>query len=293
MGNIMTVSTGLIAARWSAAFFAAILIASPTAALAAEPAYVVGADAGANPYVISNPDGTITGFNVDIANEVSRRLGRPKVKVIDQQFSALFAGLNAKRYEFIIAPVTITKERADNLLLSESIVSSSYQFIAKKGGKQVKSLDDLKNLRVAVNTGSAYDSWANDNKDKYNLTISRYGKTADAFQAVLTGRADVAMSGDGNVMYAAAQNKMLVPSYKIPTGAAFAWAFRRDDTALRATIENTIKCMKQDGTMAKIYRTWFGSNPPANDPVVTVTPGLGIPNMNGYDPSAAAPNCKR
>jgi ABC-type amino acid transport substrate-binding protein len=88
---------------------------APEASLAAE-VLIAGADAGANPYVIANPDGTITGFNVDLATEVAKRLGRPGIKIIDQQFSGIFAGLEAKKYEFIIAPVTLTQQHSEAML---------------------------------------------------------------------------------------------------------------------------------------------------------------------------------
>ncbi|MGB6513818.1 MAG: transporter substrate-binding domain-containing protein [Mycobacterium sp.] len=43
---------------------------------------VVGLDAGTNPFVIVNPDGSLTGFNIDLVTEVAKRLGRPGVQVV-------------------------------------------------------------------------------------------------------------------------------------------------------------------------------------------------------------------
>ena len=78
-----------------AAIAVAGLLALQPSDVRAQDVLVVGADVGANPYIIGNPDGTINGFNVDLVNEVAARLGRSGAKIIDQQFSGIFAGLEA------------------------------------------------------------------------------------------------------------------------------------------------------------------------------------------------------
>src|ERR1700754_2503506 len=88
----------------AAAFLAISLSSYATAGHAQN--LVVGLDFTSNPYIIAQPDGTVTGFNVDLVNEVAARLGRPGVDLIDQQFAGIFAGLEAGKYEFIAAPVT-------------------------------------------------------------------------------------------------------------------------------------------------------------------------------------------
>jgi polar amino acid transport system substrate-binding protein len=252
---------------------------------------VVGLDAGTNPFVIVNPDGSLTGFNIDLVTEVAKRLGRPGVQVVDQQFSGIFAGLEGKRYEFIAAPVTLTKERSSRMLFVQGYLDTNYQFLIRQDGADIATLDDLKGKTIAVNNGSAYDTWLTQNADKYGFKIERYGKTGDAYQAVLARRAEVAMSDDGNARYAAAKNRQLKPSYLIKTGAVFSWAFRKDDDATRRRVEQTLKCMKLDGTVARIFKTWFGENPDASSASVTVRAGYGQPGMDDFEAVYEAPKC--
>jgi polar amino acid transport system substrate-binding protein len=252
---------------------------------------VVGADVGANPYVIANPDGTITGFNVDLVNEVARRLGKAGAKIIDQQFAGIFAGLEAKKYEFIAAPVTLTQQRSEAMLFIEGFIATDLQFLTRKGGLTIESLDALKGKTVAVNNGSAQEQYLESVREKYGFTISRYGKNADAFQAVLSGRDDAAISGDGNVMYAAAQNPQLAASYRVSTGNVFSWAFRKDDEATRTKVERIMECMKLDGTVAKTYVKWFGQPPAPGSPSMTVHAGIGQPGRGGFVADFARPDC--
>jgi polar amino acid transport system substrate-binding protein len=265
------------------------LSAAPAAAQ--QSALVVGVDVGANPYVIGQLDGSVTGFNVDLIEAVAERLGRPGVQFVDQQFSGIFAGLDAERYDFIAAPVTMTAERAEAMLFMESFIGTAYQFLLDANDPDIHSLDSLSGKTVAVNNGSAYDVWLTENQASYDFTIERYGKNADAFQAVLAGRADVAMSGDGNVMYASTQNPQLKPGPKIETGALFSWAFRKGDSDLRAEIERAVECLKLDGTVAAIYRDWFGMDPAPGSPPVTVDAGLGQPGFAGYEATFTTESC--
>jgi len=252
---------------------------------------VVGADFGANPYIIANPDGSVSGFNVDLVTEVAKRMGKSGVKFIDQQFSGIFAGLEAKKYEFIAAPVTLTQQRSEAMLFIEGFVATDLQFLTRKNGLKIESLDALKGKSIAVNNGSAQEQYLESIRERYGFTISKYGKNADAFQAVLSGRDDAAISGDGNVMYAAAQNPQLAASYRVTTGNVFSWAFRKDDESTRTKVERIMECMKLDGTVARTYAKWFGEMPAPASPSMTVYAGIGQPGRAGFVPEFARPDC--
>jgi len=271
------------------AALAAPLLASKAQAQASQS--VVGVDAGANPYVIANSDGTLTGYNVDLVTIVAQKMGRSGVRFVDTPFAGIFAGLEARRYEFIAAPVTMTLERSQRMLFTEAILDSAFQFLTRRDGPNVTTPEDLRGKTVAVNNGSAYDTWLTQNEARYGFKIERYARNADAFQAVLARRAEAAMSGDGNVRYAAAQNRQFRASLVIETGAVFSWAFRRDDQDLRRQVEQIVECLKRDGTTAQIFRKWFGEDPAPTNAAVLVHPGLGQPGMDGHMPDVPAGTC--
>src|SRR4030095_8056105 len=116
----------------------------PSTGWAQQQQLVVGADFGANPSIIANPDGSVSGFNVDLVNEVAKRMGRPGVKFVDQQFSGIFAGLEAKKYESIASPLTLTQQRSEAMLFIEGFVATDLQFLTRKDGLKIESLDALK-----------------------------------------------------------------------------------------------------------------------------------------------------
>jgi polar amino acid transport system substrate-binding protein len=199
--------------------------------------------------------------------------------------------MNAKKYDFVLAPTTATPERAKTMLFSEGYMETDYRFLQKKGDKPITSLEDLKGKTITVNKGSAYETWCRQNAEKYGFKFDVYGTNADAVQAVLSGRADANFAGHTVSMWAAKQNPMLVPTFTHKTGLVWAVAFRIDDQAGRAEVNNAIKCMKQDGTMAKLYQKWFGEAPAADSWARKIAPGHGVPELPGYDAGPYAPKC--
>ena len=270
-----------------AAFAAASLLSG--VAFAQQP-LVTGVDGTFAPHAMPKIGGGVEGFNVDLAEEIGKRLGRP-VQVQAQEFSGLIPGLNSKRFDFIAAPTTVTPERAKTLLFTEGYLNTDYLFVQKKDAPEIKSLEELKGKTIAVNKGSAYDSWAQQNAQKYGFESQAYPTNADAVQAVMTGRAFANLAGNTAAAWAAKQNPLLKTTYRIDTGLVWAVPLRRDDNEMRNKIDEAIECMKQDGTIARLHEKWFGSKPDAGSAAVTVFPGSGVPGREGYDPTPHTPKC--
>ena len=242
------------------------------------------------PHAMPRIEGGIQGFNVDLANEIGRRLKRP-IEIAATQFSGILPGLNAGTYDFVAAPTTVTKERAENYLFTEGYLNTDFQFVTKKGEPEVKDLKQFKGKVISVNKGSAYDSWARDLEKEIGWTVESFGTQTDAVQAVMAGRAYANVAGNTVVAWAVKQNPQLQLSYLHATGLVWGAPLRKDSAALLGQIENAIECMKIDGTMAAMHEKWFGVKPAPGSAAVTVFPGTGVPGMPGYDPTPRTPAC--
>jgi len=270
----------------------AFLVFFAGAALAQKP-LVAGVDGTFAPHAMPKLGGGVEGFNVDLINEAARRMGR-KVEIFAAEFSGLIPAMQSGKIDFVGAPTTVTPERAKQLLFTEGYLNTYYAFVVAAGKPELRSLDDLKGKTVASNKGSAYDKWLQDNATKLGLKAESYGTNADAMQAVISGRADAGLTGNTVGAYAVLRsNKQLklVP-LKVDQGLVWGAAFRKDDVALRNSVENAIECMKLDGTIAKLHEKWFGHKPEAGSAALTVFPGYGVPGMDGHDPKPHKPNCK-
>lgn len=270
---------------------ASLALPAPIVLAQAQPPLRTAVDGTFAPHAMPKLGGGVEGFNIDLFTEVARRLGR-EIVIDSASFSGLVPALNAGRYDFLAAPTTVTRERAEGLLFTEGYLFTEFQFGIRRGSAPITSLDELRGKVISVNRGSAYDTWARTNAERYGFTVQAFDTQTDAVQAVLTGRAYANLGGNTVVKYAASRNPQFVPDFVIKeTRAHWAAPFRRDSAELRNQVENALECMKKDGTIARMSEKWFGSKPAADDAENVVFPGYGVPDLPGYDPTAHEPRC--
>ena len=276
---------------WGRVFAAAALAAAlaPGLGIAQQPLRTA-VDGTFAPHAMPRLEGGIQGFNVDLANEIGKRLKRP-VEIAATQFSGILPSLQAGTIDFVAAPVTVTKERADNYLFTEGYLNTDYQFLTKKGEPPITDLKQLKGKVIAVNKGAVYDSWARGLEGEIGWTVESFGTQTDAVQAVMAGRAYANVAGNTNIQYAVKQQPQLQLSYLHSTGLVWAAAFRKDSKELLGQVENAIECMKKDGTIAAMHERWFGIKPAAGSAAATIFPGTGVPGMPGYDATPREAKC--
>ena len=143
----------------------------------------------------------------------------------------------------------MTYERSQEVLFVEGYLDTDYTFLIDDDAPDIESLEDIRGQAIAVNNGSVYDVWATENADFYDLEVQRYGKNADAVQAVLTGRAFANLAGESVAKWAAMQSPLVRTTYTIKSGSKFSAAFRNEDVEYRNRVEAVLECMKSDGTM--------------------------------------------
>jgi polar amino acid transport system substrate-binding protein len=268
-----------------------VLATLPAALRAEEPPLRTAVDGTFAPHAMPKLGGGVEGFNIDLFEDVARRLHR-QITIDSTGFAGLVPALLAGRYDFIAAPVTVTKERAESLIFTDGYLWTEFQFGLKRDSKPITSLDDLKGKVIAVNKGSAYETWGNDNAAKYGFTVQAYDTQPDAIQAVLAGRAYATLGGNTGIRYAATKTPQFVAGYVLKdTRAEWAAPLRKDEVALRDQLQDAMSCMKLDGTMAKLSEKWFGTTPAPDDLERVVEPGYGVPGMPGYDPTPHTLKC--
>lgn len=271
----MTVKKTLIGAAVAAGLMTTPALADPMK---------VAADVGYAPHVMASTSGGAEGYNVDLMAEIAKRLGI-EYEVVDQEWSGIFAGLAAGKYVAIIAPTTVTEERAKQMLFGEPYFEVNYQFLIPANADQITKLEDLKGKTIAVNKGNFYDKWLSEREAEYGWKIERFGKNADAIQAVATGRADANFAGDTVAGWTAKKNPLVKPSTLVVQGGRVgAFAFAAGDEENRKLFEGVVECMKKDGTVAKIHEKWVGQPPIAGGAAYEVVPGIGTPGVDGYLP---------
>jgi polar amino acid transport system substrate-binding protein len=277
--------------RLAAIAAATVLCAGAALAQTTQPPLRTGVDGTFAPHSFPKLGGGIEGFQIDLFTEAAKRMKR-EIIIDNTSFSGLIPGLQAGRYDFIAAPTTVTKERAENMLFTAGYLWTSYQFGIKKGSAPIKAWADLKGKAVAVNKGTPYETLSKAEGEKNGFAVQVYETQPDAIQAVLSGRAYATLAGNTVIVYAASKNPQFVADLELTaTRASWAAPLRKDSAALRNQLQDALDCMKKDGTIAKMSEKWFGRVPAPDALERVITPGYGVPGMPGYDPTPHPLNC--
>jgi polar amino acid transport system substrate-binding protein len=217
-----------------------------------------------------------------------------KIIIESASFSGLIPALQSGRYDFRAAPTTVTPERANALLFTQGYLWTAFEFGIRKGTPPLKGWEDLKGKVVSVNKGTPYETLSQQMGKTYGFTVQTFDTEPDAVQAVVSGHAYANLAGNTVIKYAASKSPQFVPDLLLSdTKAHWAAPFRKDEAALRGEVEDVLKCMKKDGTVAKLSEKWFGAKPAPDDLENVTFPGHGIPGMPGYEPNAPDPDCSK
>lgn len=248
---------------------AALALAGLATPAFAEGDLVVGAYPSNPPFEYKTEAGGFEGFEVDIATEAAKRVGKG-VEISDLGFQALFAATASGRIDVAISSITITKER----LASQSFTQAYYDAdmgIATRKDSAVAGAADLKGKITGGLSGSTGEKWLKDNQEKLGIAeIKGYNAQQDLLLDLMAGRIDAAVSDVPGMEYAFLKMTDLTVKERIKTGEQYGLMMRKDHPLL-AELDAAIGAMKTDGTLAAIHRKWFGTDAPAGSS--TVTPG--------------------
>lgn len=277
--------------RFRSLLVAVALAASFTQAGAQQPPLRTAVDGTFAPHAFPNlQGGGVQGFNIDLFREVARRLGR-EIEITSTQFSGIIPALNAGTYDFVAAPVTVTRERAESLLFTEGYLDTDFRLVTRRGDAPITDLATLRGRTVSVNRGSAYEIWARQMEPQVGWVVEAFGTQTDAIQAVIAGRVQANITAETVAAFAVRNNPAIKLDFLHRTGLVWAAPVRQGDTAMRAQLENAIECIKRDGTMARIYERWFGIAPRPESAAATIFPGSGVPGLPGHDATPREPRC--
>ena len=218
---------------------------------------LIGTEGTYAPFTFHDESGNLTGFDVEISREVAKRLGvEPEFK--ETQWDAIFAGLDAKRFDMIANQVGIRPDRQEKYSFSDPYISSSAVLITHKDNEKVKTFEDIKGLNAAQSLTSNYGELAK--KHGANL-VSVEGFT-QSVELLASKRVDVTINDRISFLDYTKQR----PDAPIKVAAtsedasASGLMFRKDSDTLVAEVNKALKEMIADGTYTKISEKWFGED---------------------------------
>lgn len=208
-------------------------------------------------------NGVYTGVNKDLLDEVGKEIG-VKVEYRDLPWTSVLSGLDAKKFDFVGAPINATKERMARYAFSSPFAYSGNAFIKKAGNSSIAKPEDLAGLKVGVIKASSVQKQTL----KFSETLAKpldmreYTDMNQVYADVANGRLDAGASSVPNVAYAAVKrpDTLQVVDPAFGTAVYYGWITRKnkEDETLIAAVSDALAKIIADGRMATIQKKWFG-----------------------------------
>ncbi|OCA88353.1 amino acid ABC transporter substrate-binding protein [Bacillus sp. FJAT-27225] len=218
---------------------------------------VVGTEGTYAPFSFHNDKGELTGFDVEIAREVGKRLG-VDVEFQETNWDAIFAGLDAKRFDMIANQVGIRPDRQEKYLFSEPYITSAAVLITRTDNKDIQSFEDIKGKKSAQTLTSNYGQLAKD----LGAEVVGIDSFNQAVELLNSKRVDATI----NDKIAFLDFKKNRPDAQVEVRAESEDAsqsglmFRKGSETLVEEVNKALNEMIEDGTYDEISKKWFGEN---------------------------------
>ena len=213
-------------------------------------------------------DGKIVGYSSDIMAEIMKALPGVKLDRLDLPWQGILPGLAAKRFDYVVTSVTVTKGRYDAYDLSLPIADATMAVLKRKGDDSIRSPADLAGKRVGSQAGSAQlqalQVYAKKLADDGTPVgdIATYVDFSEAYADLSVGRIAGVVNSLPNLIEAAKERpdvfEVVLPTFG--PKKYFAWAGRKDpeSAALNALIDDELRKLSNSGKLAELQKKWFG-----------------------------------
>jgi len=217
----------------------------------------IGTEGTYAPFTFHNESGKLTGFDIEIAEEVFKRLDIKPV-FVETKWDGMIAGLDAKRYDMVANEVAIRDDRLEKYDMSDPYIVSRAVLIVHEDNNDIKTLDDLNGKKVGQSLESNYRKIAEDH-GATNTVVEGFNQAVDL---ITSKRIDATINDSLSYLDLKKQRPELPIKvvFKEADASSNGFLFRKGSTELVEAVNGALAEMKEDGTYLEISKKWFNED---------------------------------
>jgi len=230
----------------------------------------IGVEGAYPPFSYTTADGKLEGFDIDIARALGKAMG-VEVKLVPQDWDGIIPALLARKYDAIIASMSITEERKKKVAFTNKYYQTPAKFICKKGAMKeftrAEVAEATQGKKIGVQRATIHDNFITDNGAK-DTVIKRYATQDEAYLDLAAGRVDMLLAdsvamAEGFLKKPEGQGYQFIGpdlTEKKYFGEGAGIAIRKKDTDLVEMFNKAIEQIRSDGTYERIQNKYFNFN---------------------------------
>jgi polar amino acid transport system substrate-binding protein len=225
---------------------------------------LAGIDTPFPPFEKGHPP-NVTGYDIDVINAIADEMGLEVVQE-ETSFDTIFRDVAQGKFDVAVAASTITPERERTVDFSDPYYLADQSLLVAEGS-DIGSQEDLGGATVGAQDGTTGETYANDETDA--AEVRGYPGGTDAINALRAGQIDAVIVDSPVAEDAVQKQSGLEIAEKIVTRELYGFSFAPDNDALREKVNEALTTLKEDGTIAELYKKYFPDQSPG--PVLKAT----------------------
>ncbi len=210
---------------------------------------------GGAPYVFHDPQDSskIIGFEYDIAQAIAKELG-VELKIVQNAWDSLIPALERKDFDFAMNGIEITEDRKNRVLFSIPYYVYSEQLVVRKDDDRIKSIKDLKGMKVGTLQGAVAQRILESIGD---VNIKFYSGVVEPYEDLVLKRLDAVFLDYPIAAYYAKPNPDLKFVGDTEGIGFYGIAMRKEDRELKEEIDRALKKLIHSGELKRIFEKWY------------------------------------
>ena len=220
--------------------------------------YIIASDSSFAPFVFQDDSNQYTGIDMELIKAIAKDQGF-NVEVTNPGFDAAINSVQTGQADGIIAGMSVTDARKKTFDYSDPYYTAN-SILAVKDSSNIKSYEELKGKTVGVKTGTASQTFLEENKSKYGYSIKTFSDAASMYDSLNTGSVAAVMDDEPVVKYAIKQGKKLkTPIEGTPSGQVAFAVKKGSNPELIEMFNNGLANLKESGKYQEILDKYLAS----------------------------------
>lgn len=218
---------------------------------------VMGTSADYAPFEFVDTENSneIIGFDIDLANAISEKIGF-EVEVKDMDFNSLIPALQAEKVDFILAGMSPTPER-DEVVDFSIPYNETVQMVVTKKDSGIEKVEDLSGKTVGVQISSIQEELANEVAKTVDMKVESRNLIPEVVQELMTKRFDAAFIEDIVAENYVQRNDELTYFPVEVDEADYKVAVLPEGSDLKAQFDQAIQELIDSGKIEELQQKWF------------------------------------
>ncbi|TDQ57016.1 amino acid ABC transporter substrate-binding protein (PAAT family) [Mesocricetibacter intestinalis] len=251
-----------ILSRFAAMGIAFGLLFSLSGAFAANKTLTIVTSGTSIPYSMLDEKNNWTGVDADIWAAIAKRKGW-NIEIKRAAFDAIFGELDAGRADLAANAFAVRPNRVDKYYPSIPYYGDAQAIVIRADNNAIKTFADLKGKKLGVTNGQASQSIISEMKPQYGFEEVIYEDSNNGLYEMTLGRIDAQACAvtTANLYAEKTGNKIKILDEKLKANnVAFFYPKTEQGAQLRDEVDQELKALLQDGTIAKITEKYFGAD---------------------------------